>query len=348
MDASKRGESRVKLLVLGGTLFLGRHLVSAALAKGHDITIFTRGRTNPELFPGVEALRGDRDGDVSALRDGRWEAVIDTSAYLPRQVKATVDMLDGRIGRYCLVSSVSVYASFPMEPASESSATHPPLEDPAATLRPETYGPLKVACEQAVMRAYGDGAFIVRPGILVGPSDPSGRLRYWTERVSQGGEVLAPGDPTHPVQLLDARDLARWIVDRLEWSQAGIFNTAGPANPLSMASLLDTCRAVAQSDATFRWASDAFLLEHGVRPSADLPLWLPSDVPGTIDDDAARALGLRHRPFAETVSDVHADDAKGVPQATGPTRPVTISRERERELLSLLPRTANSGSTRAS
>jgi 2'-hydroxyisoflavone reductase len=325
-------------------LFLGRHVVSAALAKGHDITIFTRGRTNPALFPDVQALRGDRDADVSALRGGRWDAVVDTSAYLPRQVDATAAALTGRVDLYCLVSSVSVYPGFPTQPVSEWSVTHPPLEDPAATLRPETYGPLKVGCEQALMRVYGDGAFIVRPGILVGPSDPSGRLRYWTERISKGGEVLAPGDPAHPVQLLDARDLAEWIVNRLEWSQAGIFNTAGPAAPLTMASLLDTCRAVAESDATFRWASDAFLLEHDVRPSADLPLWQPSDAPGTIDDGAARALGLRHRPFVETVSDVLADDADAVSETTRPTRPVAISREREQELLSLLHRTASSES----
>lgn len=330
----------MRLLVLGGTLFLGRHLVQAAMARGHRVTTFTRGRAGPGIFPAAEALLGDRDADMSALRGRRWDAVVDTSAYLPHQVEAAAAVLSESVDRYCLVSTASVYPGFPTEHVSESSAVHRSLDDPAATVRGDTYGPLKVACEQAVLRTFPDAAFIIRPGILAGPWDPTDRLRYWVRRGAEGGEVLAPGLPAHPVQLLDARDLAEWILNRLEQSQAGIFNAAGPGATLSMSSLLETCRAVACVAATFHWAPDAFLLEHGVRPSADIPLWLPAELPGTIDDRAARALGLRNRPFAETVRDVLADDDVPVPQTFGPARPAVISRDRERELLRLLHRTA--------
>ena len=327
----------MRLLVLGGTLFLGRHLVGAALARGHEVTTFTRGRTNPHLFPQVEALHGDRESDVSALRERRWDVVVDTSAYLPRQVEDAALALSQGVDRYCLISSASVYTGFPRERVSESSATHAPLDDPAAVVRVETYGPLKVACEQVALRTFRGAAFIVRPGLLAGPSDPTDRLAYWTKRVAEGGEVLDPGDPAHPVQLLDARDLAAWIVERLEHGQTGIFNVAG--TPLSMESLLRTCRDRAGSDATFRWAPDAFLLGHGMRPSADIPLWLPAEAPGTIDDRAARALALHGRPFAETVRDLLADVVAATSTTLGPARPTAISREREQELLSLLRKT---------
>lgn len=327
----------MRVLILGGTLFLGRHIVGAALARGHAVTTLTRGRTNPHLFPQVEALHGDRDTDLSALRERRWDAVVDTSAYLPRHVENAAAILSGCVERYCLVSTATVYTGFPAECVSESSRTHAPLDHPAAVVRGDTYGPLKVACEQVALRAFRDAAFIVRPGLLAGPSDPTVRLAYWTKRVAEGGEMLAPGDPAHPVQLLDARDLAAWIIERLEQRQTGIFNVAGA--PLSMESLLRTCRELAGSDATFRWASDAFLLEHGMNPSADIPLWLPVDVPGVIDDRAARALGLRSRPFAETVRDVLADVVAATPTTLGPDRPTAINREREQVLLRFLRET---------
>jgi 2'-hydroxyisoflavone reductase len=319
---------------MGGTLFLGRHVVETALARGHFVTTFTRGRTNPELFPQVEALHGDRDTDLTALRGRRFDAVVDTSAYFPRQVDAAAAALSRGLDRYCLVSTASVYTGFPAEHVSESSSTLPPADDPATPLRGDTYGSLKVACEQAALRTFRDAAFIVRPGLLAGPFDPTDRLSYWTQRICDGGEVLAPGDPAHPIQLLDARDLADWIVERLEQGQSGISNVAGA--PLSMESMLHTCRDLTGSEATFRWASDAFLLGHGLYPSSDIPLWLPADMPGSIDDSAARALGLRSRSFAETVRDSLHDDVTVRRPALGPARPTAMSRAREQDLLRLL------------
>jgi len=327
----------VKLLVLGGTQFVGRHVVRAALERGHQVTTFTRGRTNPDLFPEVEAIRGDRDGDHGALRAGTWDAVVDTSAYKPRQAAAAADALKGWVGRYCLISTASVYAAFPDHGATEDAATHAPPDDPEAAVRPETYGPLKVGCERAIVESFGDEALVLRPGVLVGPHDPTGRLGYWVERVAAGGEALAPGDPAHPVQLLDARDLAAWLLALLERGSADVFNASGPATPLTMGGLLESCRLAAGSDARFTWADDAFLLGRGIRPWVDLPLWLPKGVPGPLlDDRKARAAGLRPRPFIDTVRDILADDALPERAPGGPPRPATLGRDRERELLRAL------------
>lgn len=329
----------MKLLVLGGTLFVGRHLVEVALERGHDVTTFTRGRTNPQLFRGVQALRGDRDGDLTALRGQSWDAVVDTSGYLPRPVRATATLLAGAVDTYCFISSASVYATFSAMGAIEGDATHAPAGASVSTVNAETYGPLKVACEREVLTMFANSTLIIRPGVLVGPHDPSGRLAYWVTRVAEGGEMLAPGDPTHPLQLLDARDLAVWLVDLLEQRVSGTFNATGPDEPLTMSALLETCAEVSGAEVRFVWAPDDFLLEHGVEPWADLPLWLPRDAVGPmLDTRKARATGLRCRSFAETVRDVLRDQAVVSAPASGPARPRTMSRHRERELRRLLAR----------
>lgn len=185
----------MRMLVLGGTKFVGRHVVEAALARGHEVSIFNRGRTAPGLFPGTEGLKGDRDGDLSALGGRRWEAVVDTSGYVPRLVRATAELLSGAVGRYVFVSSISVYRD-PVAPGTDEGGPVWELEDHRTEeVTPETYGGLKVACERAVEDAMPDGAVVVRPGLVAGPYDPTGRFTYWPRRVSEGGEVLAPGDP---------------------------------------------------------------------------------------------------------------------------------------------------------
>ncbi len=326
----------MKLLVLGGTLFLGRHLVAAGLEHGHRVTTFTRGRTNPGLFPEAETLHGDRNTDLRTLTGRTWDVVVDTSAYVPRQAADAAATLRSQIDRYCLISTGSVYAKFPQGGANEDTVTHAPPDDPEGAEKPEAYGPLKLGCERTIIDAFGDRALVVRPGVLAGPHDPTGRLGYWVHRVAAGGEVLAPGNPEHPVQLLDARDLAAWLITLLETGGAGVFNTSGPLTPLTMDALLQSCRTESASNARLTWVDDAFLLEQGVKPWSDLPLWLPAEVPGPLlDSRRAYLAGLRCRPLRDTMRDVLADDVNIQQVEGGPPRPGAISRDRERELLRL-------------
>jgi 2'-hydroxyisoflavone reductase len=321
----------VRLLVLGGTLFLGRHLVDAAVARGHRVTTFTRGRTNPGPRDDVEALRGDRDGDLSALGGREWDAVVDTSAYRPAQASATARLLLNAVGSYCLISSASVYAEIPDGGAAESSALVGETGEVAS------YGALKVGCEHEVTGAFGERSLIVRPGVLCGPRDPTGRLSYWVHRIARGGDVLAPGDPMHLVQLLDARDLAQWLVAMLEAERGGVFNTSGPRSRITMDTLLRVIRATVATDADFIWAGDDFLLAEGVVPWSDLPFWLPRDAPGPLlDSRKAYAAGLTCRALEDTIRDVLADDTAIVQVDGGPPQPAPMSSAREAALLSRL------------
>ena len=200
----------MEILFLGGTKFLGRHAVDAALAGGHDVTVFTRGQTNPELFLEAEHLKGDRDGNLAALADSSWDGVVDTSGYVPRIVRQSAEVLSDRVGRYVFVSSISVYDNFRETPAETSPVAE--LEDPATEEIEENYGALKAACESVVEEIYGDRSARVRAGLIVGPYDATDRFTYWPRRIALGGEVLGPGDPDAPVQFIDARDLAAWLV----------------------------------------------------------------------------------------------------------------------------------------
>lgn len=325
----------MRLLVLGGTVFLGRHVVEAALAEGHQVTIFTRGRTNPDLFPQVERLRGDRDGDLGALTGREWDRVVDTSGYVPRVVRQSAELLRDAVGRYVLVSSVSVYADLARPPDETSAVAE--LDDPRSEDVERDYGALKAACERLVEEVYGERATIVRPGLIVGPHDPSGRFTYWPRRIAAGGDVLAPGRPHAPVQVIDARDLAAWLV-RLD--AGGVYNVTGRPGALTFGELLEACRAVAGSDAQLVWAADDRLIAAGVEPWTELPLWLPGDEhAGLQRTNVSRALaaGLRLRPIEETIRDTlawdAAVDAEPPRQDDGRYRPRTLSREREAELL---------------
>jgi 2'-hydroxyisoflavone reductase len=297
----------MRILVLGGTQFLGRHTVEAALARGHDITLFNRGRTRAELFPGVEKLRGDRDGDLTALAGRDFDAVVDTSGYVPRVVGETLDALGG-VGHYTFVSSISVYADLSSPPTESSPVAE--LAEPTEEWR-EAYGELKADCEDLVRERFPD-AFVPRPGLIVGPWDPTGRFTYWPARFADGGRVLAPAPPEADAQVIDARDLAAWIVRAAEQRLAGTYNAVG--RPFPREQLVETCARVAGADANVVWVDGDFLAEQDVGEWMELPLWLRSpEYAGmlSVDPSPAFAAGLETRPLEDTVRDTLAWVASG-------------------------------------
>ena len=317
----------MKLLVLGGTKFLGRAIAAAALERGHELTLFNRGQTNPELFPEAEKLRGDRDGDLPALEGKQWDAVVDVNGYLPRVVRASAELLERAVGHYVFVSSVSVYADL-SEPGVHEDSELATVDDPASEDVQERYGALKALCEQEVERVFGARCAIVRPGLIVGPHDPTGRFTYWPHRIERGGDVLAPGDPDRRVQFIDVRDLGEWIVHVAEERLRGPFNATGPEPRPTMEELLETCREAAASDARLVWVDDAFLLEHGVGEWMELPLWVASpEHEGLMAADVARAIeaDLTFRPLEDTVRATLAE--------AEPADGAGLAAEREAELL---------------
>ena len=319
----------MKLLVLGGTRFLGRHLVEAALARGHEPTLFNRGWTAAELFAGVEQLRGEREGDLTLLRGRSWDAVVDTCGYLPCVVHRSAQALRDSVRHYLFVSSISVYADSSAAGQDEQ-APRAPLPSPDCEDMPNHYGALKAACEDEVQAMFGERAILLRPGLIVGPFDPTGRLTYWVQRLERGGTVLAPPSPGYPVQFIDARDLASWTLDLLEQGHSGAFNASGPAAPLTFGAFLDGCRSSLGSRAEFVWPDAAFLDCHGVEPWTELPLYAGEDGRGLNEVSLARSLsaGLRLRPLVETCVDT-ARWASGKPLPDG----IGLAAEREAELL---------------
>jgi 2'-hydroxyisoflavone reductase len=323
------------VLILGGTGFLGPHLVEAARGRGHVLTLFNRGRTNPHLFPELEKLRGDRDGDLEALEGRRWDAVIDTSGYVPRIVKASADLLAPNVGQYLFVSSISVFAD-PSVPGLDESGAVATIEDETSEDVRQHYGALKALCEQAAEAALPGRATNVRPGLIVGPLDPSDRFTYWPVRMARGGEVLCPGDGSDPVQYVDARDLAAWMISLLERRVFGVFNATGPAERLEMRPFLEGCRAGAGSEARLTWVDTDFLAEHSVAPWGDLPVWVPgqgeSAGMSTVDCSKAIGEGLRFRPVDETARDTLAW-FETLPEDRRATLRTGLSSEREAEVL---------------
>lgn len=325
----------MKLLILGGTIFAGKHLVEAALERGHEVTLFNRGQHGADLFPELEKLRGNRDGDLEALKGRRWDAVIDPSGYVPRLVGDSARLLADAVDHYTFISTISVYASFEQHGQDENAPVGKLEDETVETVSGQTYGPLKALCEQAAEAAMPGRVLTVRPGLIVGPDDPTDRFTYWPVRISRGGEVLAPGKPEAPSQIIDVRDLAAFTLDMMERKAVGIYNATGPADFRSFGEVIETCRDTSGSDARFTWVSDQFLLEQKVAPWTGLPLWIPaggSDGIETIDCSKAIAAGLTFRPLADTVRDTIAWDA---------TRPADrqwragITPEREAELLAL-------------
>ncbi len=298
-------ERKLKLLILGGTAFLGPHTIAAARARGHDVTLFNRGKTNPELFPDLEKLRGDRDGDLGALVGRTWDAVIDTSGYVPRHVRLSAELLAPSVAHYLFISTISVYHDYSTIGMDES-APIATLADPTTEqVTGETYGALKALCEKAALDAMPGGATIIRPGLIVGPEDRTDRFTYWPVRVERGGEVLCPGAPADNIQFIDVRDLAEFIVVCLENKVLGTFNADAPAGVLTMGQLLDTCREVAGANARLTWADAEFLAQQNVSPWQDMPCWVPAVGAeagfGKVNTEKAHAAGLGMRPLDDTV-----------------------------------------------
>jgi 2'-hydroxyisoflavone reductase len=316
------------VLVLGGTVFLGRHVVEASVRAGHDVTLFNRGKTRPELFPELEKLRGDRDGDLGALVGRSFDAVVDTSGYVPRVVGAAVDVL-GDVGHYTFVSTMSVYTESARAAGAREDDEVMTLEQETEEDIDESYGPLKAVCEDVVRERFAN-AFVPRPGLIVGPWDPTGRFTYWPTRFAAGGYVLAPNPPDAPVQLIDARDLANWIVEAAEQDRSGTYNAISP--PMTMVDVLDTCRRVAGASAELEWVDGEFLVEQQVGPWMELPLWVGPEEGNFMRASAERALanGLRIRPLEKTVVDtldwVRSGEAPKDP-------PAGLAREKEQRVL---------------
>jgi 2'-hydroxyisoflavone reductase len=315
----------MQILILGGTQFLGRHAVDAALERGHEVTLFNRGQTRPELFPEVERLRGDRDGDLGALAGRSFDAVVDTSGYVPRIVRETIDALGG-VGHYTFVSTIAVYDL--SEPGGEDAPVKQ-LEQETEEWR-EAYGPLKALCEEVVRERYPD-AFVPRPGLIVGPWDPTGRFTYWPTRIAAGGRVLAPEPRDAPQQVIHARDLADWMIDASERGLGGTYNATSPVFPRE--ELLETTRRVAESDAELVWVDPQFLIDHDVGEWMELPLWLHDPQYRemlSVPVERALTAGLRIRPLEETVRDT----LEWVRAGLAPIEPPAgLDREKEQRVL---------------
>ncbi|MCZ6915424.1 MAG: NAD-dependent epimerase/dehydratase family protein [Gemmatimonadetes bacterium] len=335
-------QSSLRVLVLGGTGFIGPHLVRNLLQRGHTVTIFNRGRTNTHLFPQVERLIGDRNDDLASLRGHSWDAVIDNSATNPKWVRDSAQLLKDATPRYLFTSTRSVYNDFTQVGLTEETA---PTFDPdsSAIDRGERlpYGPSKVLCERETWRAFPNGTLIVRPGLIIGPGDQSDRFTYWPVRIDAGGEVLAPGDPTDPVMFIDVRDLAEWYVHLLEQERTGVYNALGPEAPLSFAEMLYGCRAATSANMSFTWVETDFLLEREIRPYSHMPCWIPprGDRAGFQRFDLSKSLagGITYRPLAVTARDTLAFHKTRPSEVrnrllAGESR-AGISREREAALL---------------
>jgi 2'-hydroxyisoflavone reductase len=307
---TKKG--KMKILILGGTKFLGRHLVDAALARGHEVTLFNRGKTDPNLFPNLETIIGDREHDIEKLSDREWDAVIDVAGYLPRIVRLSAERLaqSGNVKRYVFISSISVFADFKKVGMNESDPVGKLEDESIEEITGETYGPLKALCEKAVQEIYRDRALIIRPGLIVGPHDPTDRFTYWPMRVKRGGDMITPDKPQTPIQIIDVRDLSEFIIKLIEENASGIYNATGPDHELMMGEFLDACKLMSGSVATFHWASAEFLKEHDVAPWSDMPVWIPDTEEDAgfsrVDVSKAFQAGLKFRPLEETIRDTIA------------------------------------------
>ncbi|HKU68238.1 MAG TPA: NAD-dependent epimerase/dehydratase family protein [Candidatus Baltobacteraceae bacterium] len=298
------------ILIIGGTRFVGRHIADAFAARGHGVTLFNRG-SNPEVHADLEQIHGDRAGDLERLPDRSWDAVIDTSGYTPNIVEASARYFKGRARRYVFVSTISVYdPSKSAGPDEDAPLQELPQDADPAEYADERYGALKVLCERAVQREFGDGVTIVRPGLVAGPFDPTDRFTYWPVRFDAGGEVVTPPEQS-AVQYIDARDLAAFVARAVENGIDGTFNCVTPRQSLTFGDLCRACMHEASAeDAAMVPIPDEFLAQREVRPWSEFPLWIPSasEYAAIANSDSSRALaaGLTIRPIAETVRDVLA------------------------------------------
>lgn len=312
--ADGKPSKKLRILVFGGTGFIGPKIVEHAVSRGHEVTLFNRGRTNTELFPDLEKIVGDRDPDkgegLKGLEGKTWDVAIDDSGYYPRHVKASAEMLaKAGVGHYLYVSSISAYASFEKAGMDES-ADVAKLDDPTVETMGDgyrNYGGLKALCEAAVREAFGERCAVIRPGYIVGPGDPTDRFTYWPVRISRGGDALVPGTAADPVQVIDARDLGEWMVRVAEARTAGTFNACGPARELPWGEVIEASRKASEHPATVHWVAAE---ELGDAMAPQMPIWASPDGESSgihrVSNRAAIAAGLTFRPIATIVADTLA------------------------------------------
>ena len=338
----------MKILIVGGTRFLGRHLVAAALTRDHKVTLFNRGQHSPAARADVETIIGDRNTDLSRLQNRRWDAVVDMCGNLPGGVRAATELLSSSVDRYVFISSISVYADLSLPGVDESAPlkqlTSDQLErvkqiessgDTSASTYGDMYGGLKALCEQVAESTMPGRVLVIRPGLIVGPYDYSDRFTYWVVRVARGGDVLAPGQANRPVQFIDARDVADWAVRMIEDKETGIYNANGLPHGLTMKNFLDECLSASGSDASFTWVDEEFLKQEEVAAWSELPLWLPESADNLkgfmfINSNKALKTGLEFRSLASTVQDTlswHREAGVAEPLKAG------LSAEKEESLL---------------
>jgi 2'-hydroxyisoflavone reductase len=309
----------MKILVIGGTRFLGRYITQEAVKRNHDITLFNRGQENRHLFPDMKTIIGDRTDDMERLGDQEWDCVIDTCGFVPWAVKPSIEFLKNLTNHYVFISSQSVYSDFSRKHVDEDSPVSMISAETVEACKQAGYGPygehygaMKYLCEQLMEQNMPQKVLHVRAGIICGPHDYTDRLSYWIHRISQGEEVLAPGNPEQPIQLIDVRDLASWLLQMIEQQATGVFNVTGTQT--TMEQVLNICRQISNSNATFQWVDEQFLLKEQVQPWTELPLWLPEKTAlsagekppiGFFQLSINRALktGLSFRPLWETVED---------------------------------------------
>jgi 2'-hydroxyisoflavone reductase len=331
----------LRILILGGTQFVGVHFTQLALARGHTVTLFNRGRTNPELFPQVEKLRGDRDGKLDALKGRSWDAVVDDSGYVPRHVRLTAELLGPAIGQYLYISSISAYAGF-TRPNDERSPLGTLSDESIERVDDSTYGPLKALCEKAAQTALPGRVTVIRPGYVVGPNDPTDRFTYWPARAARGGDMVAPGMASDHIQFIDARDLARFNLDTLEHSVFGTFNVLTPPGRFTMGDLINTSIASAKELVRPKpvpisvWIPVDFLATHDSAFPDDIPIWAPArgETAAYAEISATRALqsGLTVTPIAQTVRDTLIWH-RSRPQSEQASLKAGLTEMREQEIL---------------
>src|SRR6266581_2752825 len=331
----------LRILILGGTGFTGPYQVRYALGRGHKVTTFNRGKTHPGELPNeVEQLIGDRNGQLDALRDRQWDVAIDNPTTLPAWVRNAAQILKDNVDRYMFISTISVYADTGQgvdetAPLAKYDGPDPYKETIEAVKASgyKTYGPLKALSEHEVEKWFPGKSLIIRPGLIIGPGDPSDRFTYWPVRIDRGGEVLAPGKPSDPVQFIDARDLAEWTIRMVENRETGIYNATGPAKPFGIAPMLDGIKNALKSDANFTWVSEEFLTEQKVQPWSDMPVWAgKDDAVARTNIDRALSNGLTFRPLEVTARDTLAW-FKSLPQDRQSHPKAGLSSQREAEVL---------------
>ncbi len=345
LRAADEAMKPLRILILGGTGFTGPNQVQYAVARGHKVTVFNRGKTRRGEIPeGVEQLVGDRNGQLDALQGRKWDVVIDNPTMLPVWVRDAAEILKGNVDRYVFISTISVYAEHSAPDKQESAALAKyegadPMKETLDTVKAsefKLYGPLKALSEQEAEKWFPGKTLVIRPGLIVGPNDQTDRFTYWPIRVERGGEVLAPGQSSDPVQIIDARDIAEWTIRMVENGETGVYNATGPAKPLGMGEMLEEIKTALKSDAQFTWANAAFLEQQKVAPWSDMPVWIPpqGEMGGMGRTSIKKALdkGLTFRPVGETARDTLAW-FKTLPAERQTKLKAGLSPEREKQVL---------------